>query len=229
MLITGGTRGLGRAVADAFAQQGDRPVVLGRSAATTAPPHPGVACDVADGDQVERAFAAVEDEHGPVEVVVANAGYATRDLVTRGREEAWRGVLDTNLVGAFLVARHAARGMARRRQGSIVFVASASSLFGSEGLSSYTASKAGLIGLARTLARELGPRGVRANVVAPGLLENVPTDLERTARWVRRAPLGRTGTLAEAASLVTFLASDRASYVTGAVVPVDGGYAMGLT
>lgn len=225
-MVTGGTRGIGAAVADAFAREGDRPVVLARSEGDGT--HPFVACDVARSEQVDAAFDQVEAEHGPPEVVVSNAGYATLDLLVRGNVEAFEGVIATNLMGAFYVARRAARSMARLRRGSMVFIASASSLYGSEGLASYTASKSGLIGLSRTFARELGSRGITANVVAPGVLENVP-ELRSTTAWKQRTPLGRDGTLAEVASLVTFLASDRARYVTGAVLPVDGGYAMGLT
>ena len=225
-MVTGGTRGIGAAVADACAREGDRPVVLARSEGDGT--HPFVACDVARSEQVDAAFDQVEAEHGPPEVVVSNAGYATLDLLVRGNVEAFEGVIATNLMGAFYVARRAARSMARLRRGSMVFIASASSLYGSEGLASYTASKSGLIGLSRTFARELGSRGITANVVAPGVLENVP-ELRSTTAWKQRTPLGRDGTLAEVASLVTFLASDRARYVTGAVLPVDGGYAMGLT
>jgi 3-oxoacyl-[acyl-carrier protein] reductase len=226
VLVTGGTRGIGAAVADAFAAQGDRPMVLARSEGDGR--HPFYACDVADVGQVDAAFDRVEGEHGPPEVVVSNAGFATLDLLVRGNVEAFRSVVDTNLMGSYHVARRAARAMARLRRGSMVFVASASSLHGSEGLASYTASKAALVGLCRTMARELGSRGITANVVAPGVLENVP-ELASTAAWIERAPLGRAGTLAEVASLITFLASDDARYVTGAVLPVDGGYAMGLT
>jgi NAD(P)-dependent dehydrogenase (short-subunit alcohol dehydrogenase family) len=226
VLVTGGTRGIGAAVADAFADLGDRPVVLARNEGDGR--HPFVRCDVAEVEQVDAAFDQVEAEHGPPQVVVSNAGFATLDLLVRGNVPAFRSVVETNLMGSYHVARRAARVLARQRGGSIVFVASASSLHGSEGLASYTATKAALIGLCRTMARELGTRGVTANVVAPGVLENVP-ELPSTAAWIERAPLGRAGTLAEVASLITFLASDEARYVTGAVLPVDGGYAMGLT
>ena len=229
VLVTGGNRGIGLAVARAFAAQGDRVVVASRSG--EAPDGlPAVVCDVSDTASVDAAFSAVEAEHGPVEICVANAGITRDTLLLRMTDEDIDAVLDTNLVGAIRVARRAAKGMLRLRRGRLVFVSSVVGMLGSAGQVNYAASKAGLVGVARSLARELGSRGITANVVAPGFVDTDMTaalDDDRRAEIVSAVPLGRYASPDEVAAVVTFLASDAAAYVTGAVVPVDGGLGMG--
>jgi beta-ketoacyl ACP reductase len=229
VLVTGGNRGIGLAVARAFAARGDRVAVTHRGSGAPEGLF-GVRCDVTDTDAVDAAFTAVEAEHGPVEVLVANAGMTDDTLLLRMSEEQFTRVVDTNLTGAYRVARRAAGRMLRARTGRMVFVSSVVALAGSAGQVNYAASKAGLIGLARSLARELGSRGITANVVAPGF---VATDMtaalpeQRRAEILRQVPLGRYGTAEEIAGTITFLASDAGAYITGAVVPVDGGLGMG--
>lgn len=229
VLVTGGSRGIGRAVAEAFAADGHRVAVTSRGG--TGPEGLlAVACDVTDPAQVDAAFAAVEAAHGPVEVLVANAGITRDTLLLRMSDDDFTTVLDTNLTGAYRVARRAARGMLRARWGRLVFVSSVVGLLGSAGQANYAASKAGLVGLARSLARELGSRSITANVVAPGFVDTDMTralDEGRRAEIVSAVPLGRYATADEVAAVVRFLASDAAGYVTGAVVPVDGGLGMG--
>ena len=229
VLVTGGNRGIGLAVARAFAAQGDRVVVASRSG--EAPDGlPAVVCDVSDTASVDAAFSAVEAEHGPVEICVANAGITRDTLLLRMTDEDIDAVLDTNLVGAIRVARRAAKGMLRLRRGRLVFVSSVVGMLGSAGQVNYAASKAGLVGVARSLARELGSRGITANVVAPGFVDTDMTaalDDDRRAEIVSAVPLGRYASPDEVAAVVTFLASDAAAYVTGALVPVDGGLGMG--
>jgi len=229
VLVTGGNRGIGLAVARAFAAQGDAVAVTHRG---SGPPEGlfGVRCDVTDGEQVDAAFAAVEAEQGPVEVLVANAGITDDTLLLRMSEEQFTRVVDANLTGSYRVAKRAASKMLRRRWGRMVFVSSVVGLYGAPGQANYAASKAGLVGLARSIARELGSRGITANVVAPGFIE---TDMTAGLPDARRSeilasvPLGRMATAEEVAGVVAFLASDAAAYVTGAVVPVDGGLGMG--
>jgi 3-oxoacyl-[acyl-carrier protein] reductase len=229
VLVTGGNRGIGLAIARAFAQAGEQVAVTYRSGE---PPAGllGVKCDVTDPAAVDAAFAEAEAAHGPVDVVVANAGITRDTLILRMSEEDFAAVVETNLAGSFRVAKRAAKSMLRKRYGRIVFISSVVGLAGSPGQANYAASKAGLVGLARSLARELGSRGITANVVAPGFVDSDMTAAlseERRAEILRSVPLGRYASAADVAGVVRFLASDEAAYITGAVVPVDGGLGMG--
>ncbi|MFN8136155.1 MAG: beta-ketoacyl-ACP reductase [Propionicimonas sp.] len=229
VLVTGGNRGIGRAIAEAFVALGDRVAVTTRDGG--APEGTlDVRCDVTDQASIDAAFATVEQAHGPVEVLVANAGITRDTLVLRMSDDDWAAVIDTNLTGSFRVARRAAKGMLRLRRGRIVFVSSVVGLLGSAGQVNYAASKSGLVGMARSLARELGSRSITANVVAPGFVETDMTDAlteEQRSAIRGQVPLGRYATPDEIAAAVTWLASDGAAYVTGAVIPVDGGLGMG--
>jgi 3-oxoacyl-[acyl-carrier protein] reductase len=229
VLVTGGNRGIGLAIARALAAGGDRVTVTYRSGE---PPEglTGVRCDVTDAASVDAAFDEVEAAQGPVEVLVANAGVTRDQLIMRMSEEDFATVIQTNLAGSWRVAKRASKGMLRLRRGRVVFISSVVGLLGSAGQSNYAASKAGLVGLARSLARELGSRGITFNVVTPGFVETdmtaeLPPDLQETYR--SQIPLGRFATADEVAGVVRFLASEEAAYVTGAVVPVDGGLGMG--
>ncbi len=229
VLVTGGNRGIGRAIAEAFVEQGDRVAVTTRSGG--APEGAlDVTCDITDGEAVDAAFARVEAELGPVEVLVANAGVTADTLLLRMSEEDWSQVIDTNLTGSFRLAKRATKGMLRQRRGRIIFISSVVGLLGSPGQVNYAASKAGLVGMARSLARELGSRSITANVVAPGFVDTdmtaVLTD-DQKATIRAQVPLGRYADPDEVAAAVTWLASDGAAYVTGAVIPVDGGLGMG--
>jgi len=229
VLVTGGNRGIGRAIAEAFLAQGDRVAVTTRNGG--APEGAlDVRCDVTDPEQVEAAFAEVEAAHGPVEVLVANAGITHDTLLLRMSEEDWSSVIETNLTGSYRLAKRAAKGMLRLRRGRIVFVSSVVGLLGSAGQVNYAASKAGLVGMARSIARELGSRSITANVVAPGFVETDMTGVltdEQKAAIKAQVPLQRYATTDEVAAAVTWLAGDGAAYVTGAVIPVDGGLGMG--
>jgi len=229
VLVTGGNRGIGRAIAEAFLAQGDRVAVTTRNGG--APEGAlDVRCDVTDPAQVEAAFAQVEEAHGPVEVLVANAGITADTLLLRMAEEDWSSVLETNLTGSFRLAKRAAKGMLRLRRGRLIFVSSVVGLLGSAGQANYAASKAGLVGLARSLARELGSRSITANVVAPGFVTTDMTAVlsdEQKDAIKEQVPLGRYAAPEEIAGAVTWLAGDGAAYVTGAVIPVDGGLGMG--
>lgn len=229
VLVTGGNRGIGRAIADAFAAAGDDVVVTYRAGE---PPDglAGVRCDVTDTEAVDRAFAEVEQKFGRVDVLVANAGITRDQLLLRMTDEDFTSVLDTNLTGAFRVTKRAVRGMLRSRHGRVVLISSVVGLLGSPGQTNYAASKAGLVGFARSLVRELGPRDITVNVVAPGYVETALTEVltpERQREIKQQVPLGRTATSEEVAGVVRWLASDEAAYVTGAVIPVDGGLGMG--
>lgn len=227
--MTGGNRGIGRAIAEAFLAQGDRVAVTTRSGG--APEGAlDVRCDVTDADAVEAAFAEIEAAHGPVEVLVANAGITADTLLLRMSEEDWSSVLDTNLTGSFRLAKRASKGMLRLRRGRIVFISSVVGLLGSAGQVNYAASKAGLVGMARSIARELGSRSITANVVAPGFIETDMTAVlsdEQKDTIKSQVPLQRYGTTGEIASTVLWLTGPGATYVTGAVIPVDGGLGMG--
>ncbi|HSK25877.1 MAG TPA: 3-oxoacyl-[acyl-carrier-protein] reductase [Jiangellales bacterium] len=229
VLVTGGNRGIGLAIARAFAACGDDVTVTSRSG--EAPDGlAAVRCDVTDPESVEAAFTEVEARQGPVEVLVANAGITRDTLLLRMTDEDFTSVVDTNLTGAFRVARRAAKGMLRLRRGRIVLVSSVVGLLGSPGQVNYAASKAGLVGMARSIARELGSRNITANVVAPGFVETDMTAAlpEQTqAEYKGRIPLGRFCSPEEVAGVVRWLAGDEAGYVTGAVIPVDGGLGMG--
>jgi 3-oxoacyl-[acyl-carrier protein] reductase len=230
VLVTGGSRGIGLATARRFADLGDRVAVTYRS--SDAPDGLfGVQCDVTDGAQVDAAFAAVEERFGgPVEVLVSNAGMNKDGLLLRMSEDDFAGVLDANLTGAYRVVKRAAQGMLRARRGRIILVSSVVGLLGSAGQANYAAAKAGMVGFARSLARELGSRSITVNVVAPGPIETDMTAAlgeKRLAELVGAVPLGRMGTADEIAGTIAFLASPEAAYITGAVVPVDGGLGMG--
>ncbi len=229
VLITGGNRGIGRAIAEAFLELGDKVAVTTRNGG--APEGAlDVRCDVTDPDAVARAFREVEAAHGPVEVLVANAGITRDTLLLRMAEDDFTDVVDTNLTGSFRLAKHAAKGMLRLRRGRIIFISSVVGLLGSAGQVNYAAAKAGLVGMARSIARELGSRSITANVVAPGFVEtdmtHVLTDEQKSA-IKEQVPLGRYARPEEIAGVVTWLAGPHAAYVTGAVIPVDGGLGMG--
>jgi 3-oxoacyl-[acyl-carrier protein] reductase len=229
VLVTGGNRGIGRAIAEAFADAGDQVAITYRSGE---PPEGfcAVRCDVTDPESVESAFKEVEEQQGPVEVLVANAGVTRDTLLLRMSEDDWDAVLQTNLTGSFRVAKRAAKGMLRLRRGRVVFISSVVGLLGSAGQVNYAASKSGLVGMARSMARELGSRGITANVVAPGFVETEMTaelPEEKRKEYLQQIPLQRYATSAEVAAVVRWLAGDEAGYITGAVIPVDGGLGMG--
>ena len=229
VLVTGGSKGIGYGIALRMAKAGHRVAATYRSGEVPADAL-GVQCDVTDPGQVEAAFAQVESSLGNVEVLVANAGITRDTLLMRMSDDDWDQVIATNLTGAFRVARRAARAMIRGRFGRIVFISSVVGLMGSAGQVNYAASKSGLVGMARSLARELGSRGVTVNVVAPGFIETDMTaelgeDLIK--KYSEQIPLGRLGSVDDIAGAVEFLASDAASYISGAVIPVDGGLGMG--
>jgi 3-oxoacyl-[acyl-carrier protein] reductase len=229
VLVTGGNRGIGRAIAEAFVEAGDDVAITYRSGE---PPTGflAVRCDVTDPAAVEAAFTEIEAANGPVEVLVANAGITRDTLLLRMSEDDWSSVIDTNLTGSFRVTKRAAKGMLRLRRGRIILVSSVVGLLGSAGQVNYAASKAGLVGMARSVARELGSRSITANVVAPGFVETDMTaelpDKQRT-EYEAAIPLRRFTTADEVAKVVRWLASDEAAYITGAVIPVDGGLGMG--
>jgi 3-oxoacyl-[acyl-carrier protein] reductase len=229
VLVTGGNRGIGLAIARAFSAAGDKVAITYRSGE---PPEGlfGVRCDVTDQAAVEAAFDSVESQQGPVEVLVANAGITRDTLLLRMAEDDFTAVIDTNLTGSYRVAKRAARSMLRARRGRLIFISSVVGLLGSAGQANYAASKAGLVGLARSLARELGSRNITANVVAPGFVSTDMTEAlpeERRSEILARVPLGRYATADEVAAAVRFLAGEDAAYITGAVIPVDGGLGMG--
>ena len=229
VLITGGSRGIGLATAQRFAALGDRVAVTYNSS----PPPEGffaVKCDVTSSADVDDAFKAVEQHFGPVEILVSNAGMTKDMLLLRMSEDDFTEVVDANLTAAYRVAKRAAQGMLKARKGRIIFVSSVVGLLGSAGQANYSASKSGLVGLARSIARELGSRSITANVVAPG---PVATDMlaalseDRREALTAAVPLGRLASPDEIAGTITFLASADAAFITGAIIPVDGGLGMG--
>jgi NAD(P)-dependent dehydrogenase (short-subunit alcohol dehydrogenase family) len=229
VLVTGGNRGIGLAIAQAFVKQGDRVVITHRGSG--APDGMmGVQCDITDSAAVDSAFAAVEAELGPVEVLVANAGITDDTLLLRMSDEQFQRVIDTNLTGAFRCAKRAAAKMLRARWGRMIFISSVVGLYGGPGQVNYAASKAGLVGVARSITRELGGRNITANVVAPGFIDTEMTGVlpeARKAEILKAIPAGRLAQPDEVAAAVTWLASDASGYISGAVIPVDGGLGMG--
>ena len=229
VLVTGGNRGIGLAIARAFSEAGDSVAVTHRGSGAPDGLF-GVQCDVTDAAAVDAAFSQVEEHQGPVEVLVSNAGITRDGLLMRMKEEDFTEVLDANLTAAYRVSKRAAAKMVRGRFGRMIFVSSVVGLLGSAGQANYAASKAGLVGLARSIARELGSRNITANVVAPGFVTTDMTAALPEARQkeiLAQVPLGRYADADEIAGVVRFLASDAAGYITGAVVPVDGGLGMG--
>ena len=227
--MTGGSKGIGRAIAERLHAAGHKVAATYRSG-DVPPGVLGVECDVTDSAQVDAAFAQVEAALGPVEVVVANAGITRDTLILRMSDDDWDDVIGTNLTGSFRVAKRATRGMMRARFGRLIFISSVVGMLGSAGQVNYASSKAGLVGMARSLARELGSRGVTANVVAPGfIVTDMTAELgdDLVQKYSEQIPLGRMGSTDDIAGVVAFLISDAASYVTGAVIPVDGGLGMG--
>lgn len=229
VLVTGGNRGIGLAIAQAFAKQGDRVAVTHRGSGAPDGLY-GVQCDITDPAAVDAAFSTIEAELGPVEVLVANAGITDDTLLMRMSEEQFARVLETNLTGSWRCAKRATTKMLRARWGRVIFISSVVGLMGGAGQANYAASKAGLVGLARSIARELGSRNITANVVTPGFIETEMTaglSDELKASYLKQIPAGRFAAPEEVAGAVTWLASDAAGYVTGAVIPVDGGVGMG--
>lgn len=231
VFVSGGSRGIGLACAQAFARDGHRVAVTSASTPVDDPTLLAVKCDVTDPDQVEAAVAQVEEQIGPVEVLVTSAGITRDGLLVRMSEADFADVLSTNLTATWRLAKRVVPAMMKARWGRLVMVSSVGAYLGAPGQANYAASKAGLIGLARSIAREYGPRGITANVVAPGPID---TDMLASMPQAKRdalaaqVPVGRIGSVDEVAAAVSFLASDSAAYLTGAVVPVDGGLAMGF-
>jgi 3-oxoacyl-[acyl-carrier protein] reductase len=229
VLVTGGNRGIGLAIAQKFKAAGDTVVVTSRSGEAVAGLNV-IKCDVSDSASVEKAFDELEKKFGPAEVVIANAGITRDGLVIRMSDSDIEDVINTNLFGAIRVARRASKAMMKARTGRIIFISSVVGLMGSAGQVNYAASKAGLVGAARSLARELGSRGITTNVIAPGFVDTDMTaelSQERREEIVANVPLGRYASPAEVADVVEFIASPQAAYITGAVIPVDGGLGMG--
>ena len=232
VFITGGNRGIGAAIAERFAQAGDRVVVGHRT--SSAPDFSAritsINVDVRDSTTLDSAFAMIESELGPVEILVANAGITRDNLILRMSDEDFDEVSQVNFAGAFKTVKRAAKGMLKIKRGRIILIGSVVGMLGSAGQSNYAATKSALVGLARSLARELGSRSITANVIAPGFVETDMTDAlssERKAEIAAAVPLGRFASPEEVAQVAFFLASSGASYITGAVIPVDGGLGMG--
>ena len=229
VLITGGNRGIGLAIAKVFVANGDKVAITYRSG-DVPDGMLGVKADVTSEEQIDAAFSQVEAEHGPVEVLVANAGITRDTLLMRMTESDFTDVIDTNLTGAFRVVKRASRGMIRMKRGRVILISSVTGLYGAPGQINYSASKAGLVGIARSLTRELGSRGITANVVAPGFIDTdmtaeLPEDTRKS--YLATIPAGRFASPDEIAGVVSWLAGDAAGYISGAVIPVDGGLGMG--
>lgn len=230
VLITGGNRGIGRAIAEEFLRRGDKVAVTSRSGSGGPEGAITVAADVTDGDSLDAAVKAAEETNGPIEVLVANAGITDDQLLMRMSDDSFENVVDTNLTGSFRIVKRVIRSMMRKKKGRIVLISSVVGLYGSPGQINYAASKAGLVGIARALTRELGSRGITANVVAPGYIDTDMTaqlsdELQDSYR--KSIPAGRFADPSEVARVVAFMASDDAAYISGAVIPVDGGLGMG--
>jgi len=228
-LVTGGNRGIGLAIARSLQSEGHRVVITYRSGT---PPEgfDAVQMDVTDGQSVESAFGKIENEIGQPEIIVANAGITKDTLVMRMSDEDFESVIDANLTGAFRVAKRATKGLLKLKRGRLIFVGSVVGSVGAAGQVNYSASKSGLVGMARSFARELGSRGITANVIAPGFVETDMTanlDEKRRGDIAAQVPLGRFCSAEEIAEVVSFIASSKASYITGAIIPVDGGLGMG--
>lgn len=228
-LVTGGNRGIGRAIAERLVAEGYRVAATSRSGEVPEGVL-GVPCDITDQGQVDAAFATIEQQLGPVEVLVANAGITRDTLLMRMKDDDWDAVIDTNLTGTFRVVRAATRAMMKARFGRIIMISSVVGLLGGAGQVNYAASKSGLVGMARSITREVGSRGITANVIAPGFIETDMTaelSEELVAKYTAQIPLGGLGAVDDIAHAVAFLAGDRAGYISGAVLPVDGGLGMG--
>lgn len=228
-LVTGGNRGIGLAIAQSLQSQGHRVVITYR---TGTPPEgfDAVLMDVTDGQSVDAAFTTIENEIGQPEIIVANAGITKDTLVMRMSDKDFESVIDANLTGAFRVAKRATKGLLKLKRGRLIFVGSVVGSVGAAGQVNYSASKSGLVGMARSFARELGSRGITANVIAPGFVETDMTatlDEKRRNEIAGQVPLGRFCSAQEIAEVVSFIASNKASYITGAIIPVDGGLGMG--
>ena len=229
VLVTGGNRGIGLAIAKAFAEQGDKVAITHRGSGAPDGLF-GVQCDVTDNAQVDAAFTEVEKVNGAVEVLISNAGMTDDTLLMRMSEDQFSRVVDANLTGAYRVAKRACRSMLRARWGRMIFISSVVAFAGGPGQVNYAASKAGLLGIARSLTRELGSRNITANLITPGYIEtdmtaNLPDEVK--ASMLAATPAGRYGQPGDIAAAATFLASDAAGYISGAVLPVDGGVGMG--
>jgi beta-ketoacyl ACP reductase len=230
VLVTGGNRGIGLAVARRLAADGHKVAVTHRGSGVPDDDMFAVQCDVTDSAAVDAAFTQVEEHQGPVEVLVANAGVTADMLIMRMSEENFEKVIDANLTGVFRVAKRASRNMIKKRFGRLIFMGSVAGQMGLPGQANYSASKAGLVGMARALTRELGSRSITANVVAPGFIDTEMTralddKMQETA--LTAIPQGRIGKVEEVAGVISFLASEDAGYISGAIIPVDGGLGMG--
>jgi 3-oxoacyl-[acyl-carrier protein] reductase len=230
VLVTGGSRGIGRAIAEEFLRRGDKVTVTSRSGAGGPDGALTVPAESTDGESLDAAIKAAEDAHGPIEVLVANAGMTDDQLLLRMSDESFETVLDTNLTGSFRVVKRVIKSMMRKKKGRIVLIGSVVGLYGSPGQVNYAASKSGLVGIARAVTRELGSRGITANVVAPGYVDTEMTAAlaeDVQASYKKAIPAARFASPEEIARVVAFIASDDAAYISGAVIPVDGGLGMG--